>query len=56
MKHSNTFVKYLNDHGKEILITLDDIITSGNPMSEFTDDQLELVDDRIYRGDGTVIE
>jgi len=56
MRHSNTFLKYFNDDGEEILIAIDDIIVSGNPMSQFTDDQLELVDDRIYRGDGTVIE
>jgi hypothetical protein len=56
MKTNTTFLKFREEDGTEKLVAIDDILCSGHPMEPETEDELVLVDDNLYRGDGTVIK
>ena len=55
MKTNTTFLKFIQLDGTFILCSIDDILTSGYPIDGETEEELELFDDNLYRGDGTVI-
>jgi len=56
MKTNTTFLKFREQDGTEKLVAIDDILSSGHPLEPETEDELVLVDDNLYRGDGTVIK
>ena len=56
MKINEVFLKFVEENGTEKQIAIDDIVSSGHPIDSESGNDLELVDDNLYRGNGTVIE
>jgi hypothetical protein len=56
MKINTTFVKFRKSSGSEVLITINDLLCSGFPIDTESGEELELVDDNVYRGDGSIVE
>jgi hypothetical protein len=56
MKTNTTFLKFREEDGTEKLVAIDDILCSGHPIDPESGEDLELIDNNVYRGDGTVIE
>lgn len=56
MQINTTFVKFRETDGTEILVAIDDLIFSGHPVDAENGEDLELVDNNLYRGDGSIAE
>jgi hypothetical protein len=56
IKVNTVFLKFRESDGNTILIAIDDILASGNPIDSETDIEMELATNNLYRGDGTVIK
>ena len=52
---TTVYLKFLEENDKKILVSVADILNSGNPIHPETGEDLELVDGNLYKNNGDII-
>ena len=56
MKYSDIYLKFKDENGNDLLVSVSEIIDSGNPIDPEMGDDLQLVDEFIYSVNGLKVD